>query len=68
MLKRYSIKIDKIKSTIRAIKKRGVNKVLKLAAREHDKIFIERKNINEMKNKQKSLIKNNSKKIRCKIF
>jgi hypothetical protein len=50
MLKRYSIKIDKIKQTIRAVKKVVINKVLELAAGEHDKIFIKRKNINEMKN------------------
>ena len=52
MLKRYSIKIDKIEQNLRAIKKIIVNKVFEFTTIEHHKIFIKRKNVNEMKKKK----------------
>lgn len=53
MLKRYSIKIDKIEQNLRAIKKIIVNKVFEFTTIEHHKIFIKRKNVNEMKKNKK---------------
>lgn len=57
MLKRYSIKIDKIEQNLRAIKKIIVNKVFEFTTIEHHKIFIKRKNVNEMKKKNKKIKK-----------